>query len=119
MVNLLPNEKIVSCCKSKDKNSIYLISKKAKVFKINIDDIYNAHNAKLGYLNEKIELKNDSFVKILPNNQYIDIETNKNRSARLNFEKLTCSHNKNLVKIDFFDLEDDEYLENCFRLESF
>ena len=119
LVNLLPTEKIISCCKSKDKDIIYLISKKGKFFKLKIDEIYNAYNCKLGYLNEKIQLKNDHFIKVLSSNQFIDIETNKNKSARLNLNKLSCYSNKNMIKVDFLNLDKDEYLENCFRLENF
>ena len=117
LVNLLPKEQIVSCCKSKEREILYLVSKKGKFFKLKIDEIYNAQSSKLGYINEKIQLKNDTFIKILSSNQYIDIETNKNRSARLDFNKLTLKSEKNMLKIDFLNLEKDEYLENCSNLE--
>ncbi len=77
LVNLLPREQIVSCCQSKDKDILYLVSKKGKFFKLKIDEIYNSYNSKLGYVNEKIQLKDDHFITVLSNNQYIDIETNK------------------------------------------
>jgi len=72
----------------------------------------------LGYLNEKTQLKNDYFFKILPSNYYLDIETNKNKSARLNFEKLNFKSCKTDFLINFLKLDKDEYLENCFRLEN-
>ena len=118
LVNLLPKEQIVSCCKSKERERLYLVSKRGKFFKLKIDEIYNAQSSKLGYVNEKIQLKNDTFIKILSSNQYIDIETNKNRSARLDFNKLTLKSEKNMLKIDFLNLEKDEYLENCSNLEN-
>ena len=110
---LLPTEQIVSCCKSKEKDTLYLVSKKGKFFKLKVDEIYDAHNSKLGYINEKIQLKNDHFIKVFPSNQYIDIETNKNQCARLDLNKLTLISGKNMLKIDFLNLEEDEYLENC------
>ena len=119
LVNLLPTEQIVSCCNSKEEDILYLISKKGKFFKLKIDDIYDSHKAKLGYVNEKIQLKNDHFIKIFPSNQYIDIETNKNRYARLDLNKLTLNSSKNILKIDFLNIQQDEYLENCSRLEKF
>ncbi len=119
LVNLLPTEKVVSCCKSLDNNNLYLISKKGKFFKINIGDIFDSYHSKLGFINEKIQVKNDSFIKILPINEFIDIETSKNRYARLDFNKLSSDSNKNLIKGDFLNLDEDEYLENCFRLENF
>ncbi len=119
LVNLLPTEKIVSCCKTNDEDTLYLISEKGTFFHLKVNEIYNAYNSKLGYINEKIQLKNDNFIKIVSSNQYIDIETNKNRSARLDFKKLSTETNKNIIKADFLNLEKDEYLENCFRLEKF
>ena len=50
---------------------------------------------------------------------YLDIETNKNKSARLEFDKLNFKSNKTNFLIDFFQLEKGEHLENCFRLENF
>ena len=66
-----------------------------------------------------MKLKNDYFFKILPSNHYLDIETNKNKSARLNLDKLNFKSNRPNFLIDFLKLEKDEYLENCFRLENF
>ena len=119
LINLFPAEKIVSCCTSEYKDTIYLISKKGKIFKLKVDEIYDGHHCKLGYINERIQLKNDHFIKILGNNQYIDVETNKNRSMRLNFSNLPPSVNKNVIKTEFLNLEKDECLENCFRLDNF
>ena len=73
----------------------------------------------MGYLNERTQIKNDYFLKILPSNYYLDIETNKNKSARLDFDKLNFKSNKTNFLIDFLKLDKDEYLENCFRLENF
>ena len=119
LVNLLPTEQIVSCCKSKDKDILYLVSKKGKFFKLKINEIYDSYNSKLGYVNEKICLKDDQFIKVLTSEQYIDVETNKNKSARLNLNKLESNSSKNILKINFLNLEKDEYLENCYRLENY
>ena len=119
LAKLLPTEKIVSCCTVQNEEKIYLVSKKGKIFCINSDEIYFADQYNLGYLNENTQLKNDYFIKIVPNNYYLDIETNKNKSARLEFSKLNFKYNKSNFLIDFFKLEKDEYLENCFRLENF
>ena len=73
----------------------------------------------MGYLNEKTQLKNDYFIKILPNNHYLDIETNKDKSARLEFDKLNFKSNKTTFLIDFLKLDKDEHLANCFRLKNF
>ena len=115
----MPSEKIVSCYPFENGEKIYLISKLGKIFCINSNEIYWANEFKLGYLNEKNQLKNDSFFKILPSNNYIDIETNKNKSARLNCRELDFKSNKTNFLIDFLNLEQNEYLENCFRLENY
>ena len=85
---------------------------------MNVNEIYSANEYSLGYLNDKTQLKNDYFLKVLTNKQYLDIETNKNKSARLNFDKLTFKSNKTNFLIDFLKLETGEYLENCFRLKN-
>ncbi len=119
IAKLLPNEKIVSCCPYQNGENIFLISEKGKIFCINSNEIYYSNEYSLGYLNERTELKNDYFLKIIPSNYYLDIETNKNKSARLDLNKLNFKSNKSNFLIDFLNLDKDEYLENCFRLENF
>ncbi len=119
IAKLLPTEKIVSCCTYHDGENIFLISKQGKFFCINSNEIYDSNKYSLGYLNEKTQLKNDFFIKITTSNHYIDIETNKNKSARLDLNKLNFKSNKSNFLIDFLKFDNDEYLENCFRLENF
>jgi len=119
LTKLLPTEKIVSCCTNQNGENICLVSKKGKIFYINSHEIYYTNECSLGYLNEKTQLKQDYFLKILPSNYYLDIETNKNKSARLNFDKLNFKSNKTNFLIDFLKLDKDEYLTNCYRLENF
>ncbi len=119
LAKLLPTEKIVSCCKSKQGEKLYLVSQKGKFFNLNNVKIYNASESNLGYINEKSQLKDDYFIKILTDNQYLDIETNKNKSARLNFKNLDFQSNKNIFTLDFLNLDKDEYLVNSFILEKF
>jgi len=119
LTKLLPNEKIVSCCQYKNGDNVYLVSNQGKIFCINSNEIYYANECSLGYLNEKTHLKNDYFLKILPSNHYLDIETNKNKSVRLNFDKLNFKSNQTNFLIEFLKLNNDEYLENCFQLENF
>ena len=97
---------------------LYLVSKKGKFFKLQIDEIYDSYNSKLGYINEKIQVKNDHFIKVLPSNQYIDFETNKNKSARVNLTKYTSNSSKNILDVDFLNLDKDEYLENYSCLKN-
>ena len=118
LAKLLPTEKIVSCCQNQNGENIYLISRKGKIFCINSNEIYFANKYNLGYLNENTQLKNDHFLKVLPSNYYLDIETNKNKSARLNFAKINFKSNKTNFLIDFLKFEIDEYIENCFGLKN-
>ena len=119
IAKLFPTEQIVSCCSYQNEENIYLVSKQGKIFCLNSNEIYFANEYSLGYLNEKTQIKNDYFLKILPSNYYLDIETNKNKSARLDLNKLNFKSNKSNFLIDFLKLDNDEYLENCFRLENF
>ena len=120
LTKLLPSEEVVSCCRSKEEEeTLYLVSKKGKICTIKNNEIYYAIDSKLGYLNEKAQLKNDSFIKIIQTNQYLDIETNKNKSARLMLDKLNLKPNKNIYELNFLNLENEEFIRNCFRLENF
>ncbi len=119
LVKLLPTEKIVSCCPLQNEENIYLVSKLGKIFCINSNDVNYANEYILGYLNEKTQLKNDFFIKILSSNKYLDIETNKNKSARLEVDKLNFKSNKTNFLIEYLDLENDEFLENCFQHDNF
>ena len=53
----------------------------------------------------------------MASNHYLDIETNKNKSARLNLDELNFKINKTNFLIDLLKIEKDEYLDNCFRHE--
>ena len=119
LAKLLPTEKIVSCCTYVNGENVFLISRLGKIFCINSNEIYYSNEYSLGYLNEKTQLKKDHFFKIMTSNYYLDIETNKNKSARLDLNKLNFKSNKSNFLIDFLKLDNDEYLENCFRLKNF
>ncbi len=119
LAKLLPTEKIVSCCMYDNGENIFLISKKGKIFCINSNEIYYSNEYSLGYLSEKTQIKDDYFLKIITSNHYLDVETNKNKSARLDLNKLNLKSNKSNFLIDFLKLDKDEYLENCFRLKNF
>ena len=95
-----------------------MVSKKGKFFRLRINEIYDSHNSKLGYVNEKIKLSNDYFIKVLSNNEFINFETNKNKSARIDLIKCTSKPDKKILIVDFLNLEKDEYLENCSCLEN-
>tara|TARA_B100000161_G_C33343475_1_gene321218 strand:- start:96 stop:644 length:549 start_codon:yes stop_codon:yes gene_type:complete len=119
LAKLLPTEKIVSCCAFQNSENIYLVSKQGKIFCIKSNEINNANEYALGYIDEKTQLKNDYFLKILPSKHYLDIETNKNKSARLDIDKLNFKSNKTNFLIECLKLDEKEHLTNCFKLEKF
>ncbi len=119
LTKLFPTEKIVSCCTYYNGENIFLISRQGKIFCINSNEINYSNEYSLGYLNEKTQLKNDYFLKIITSDHFLDIETNKNKSARLDLNKLNFKSNKSNFLVDFLKLDKDEFLENCFRLENF
>ena len=119
LVKLFPTESIASCCPYQEGENIYLVSKQGKIFCLKTNEIYYANEYSLGYLNEKSQLKNDYFIKILPSNHYLDIETNKNKSVRIDFDKLDFKSIKTNFLINFLKLEQGEHLENCFKHENF
>jgi len=118
LAKLLPSEKIVSCCTYLNGENIFLISRQGKIFCINSNEIYYSNEYGLGYLNEKTQLKNDYFLKIMTSKHYLDVETNKNKSARLDLNKLNLKSKKSNFLIDFLNLDTDEYLENCFLIKN-
>ena len=119
LAKLMPTERIVSCCQTQNGENIYLVSKQGKIFCLNSNEIYYSNEYSLGYLSERTQLKNDDFIKILPSKHNLDIETNKNKSARLDLDKLNFKSNKTNFLIDLLQLEKGEHLENCYRLENF
>ena len=118
LAKLLPTEKIVSCCQYQNGDNIYLVSREGRIFCINCNEVYYANEYSLGYLNERTQLKNDYFLKIITSNHYLDIETNKNKSARLGLDNLNFKSNKTNFLIDFLKLEKGEHIENCFQLKN-
>ena len=115
---LFPSETIISCCKCKDKDNLVIASRKGLFIKINVDEIYDAHQSKLGYVDEKLKIKNDVFIKILPDNNTCEIVTSKDRSARINFSKLSFLSKKYIYNTQFFNFEKDEYIKNISYLEN-
>ena len=113
---MFPAENIISCCKCTEKDNLIIVSKKGLFFNISSDEIYNAHESKLGYINEKLKIKNDLLLTIFSQNNYCEIETNKDRLARINFSNLTYSK-KYLFDIPFFKLEKDEFITKISSLK--
>ena len=116
LIKLLPQEKIIFGCNCKKDNEIIVATKKGKFFRVKISEISNSHIYKMGYLNEKIKIKNDSYIKLLTNNQYCIFETNKEKIAKLSPKNIDIKSNKYLYDINFIRLEEDEYIKNvsCF-----
>ncbi len=117
LCKLFPSEKIISSCKCKEPDNLVIATKKGLFFKINSDEIYDAHESKLGYLNEKFNMKNDSLIQIFPQSNYCEVETNKDKYAKINFSKLSSSK-KYLFDIEFFKLEKDEFITKILYQEN-
>jgi len=112
LIKLLPQEKIVFGFNCKKDEEITIATKKGKFFRLNTSEISNSHIYKMGYLNEKIKLKNDDYIKLLTNNQYCILETNKEKIAKLNPKDINTKSNKYLYDINFIKLQEDEYVQN-------
>tara|TARA_Y100001978_G_scaffold183441_1_gene181057 strand:- start:327 stop:2759 length:2433 start_codon:yes stop_codon:yes gene_type:complete len=116
LIKLLPQEKIIFGCNCKEDEFIIIASKKGKFFKININEISNSHIYKMGYLNEKIKLKNDTYIKIFSNSQYCVLETNKGKIAKIN-PKTIAIKNKYLFDTDFLQIQEDENVKTISCLD--
>ena len=111
---LFPQEEIISCCTCKTNDQIVIITKNGNFFCINENEIYNSYNSKLGFIDEKLQIKNDAYLGLITDNQYCEIVTNKERSAKINFSKLKINMNTKKFQIDFLDFKDDEYINNIY-----
>ena len=111
---LFPREEIVSCCTCRADDQLIIITKKGNFFSIKEKEIYNSYHSKLGFLNEKLKIKNDIYLSIISDNKYCEIVTNKERSANINFSKLKINGTTKKLDIDFLDFENDEYINNIY-----
>ena len=117
LCKLFPSEKIISSCTCKKDDQIVIITKGGKFFNIQENEIYDSYTSKLGFIDEKINLNKDSFLDINTNNKLCEIITNKERTAKINFEKLKINPINKKYKIDFLDFQDDETINNIYFLE--
>ncbi len=108
ITKLFPQEKIISCCKSNPNKNLIIATKKGIFYTIKTNEISDSHCYKLGYLNEKIKLKKDEFLKISSENVFGEIETNKERSFRLNFSNIIENKKNYLCDTNFLKFEDNE-----------
>ena len=114
LTKLLPQEEIISCCTCKTDEFIVIITKKGSFFRVKENEIYNSYNSKLGFIDNKLQIKNDSFLSIITDNKCCEIVTNKERSAKINFAKLKININTKKFLIDFLNFENDEYINNIY-----
>jgi len=111
---LFPREEIISCCTCRADDQIVIITKKGEFYRVKEDEIYNSYDSKLGFIDKKIQIKNDVFLSIITDNKYCEIITNKERSAKINFSKLKININTKKYQIDFLNFEKDEYINNIY-----
>ena len=115
---LFPREEIISCCTCKTDDQIVIITKKGTFYRVKENEIYDSYNSKLGYLDEKLKMKDDSYFNLITDNKYCEIITNKERSAKINFSKLKLNVNTKKFQIDFLDFDNDEYINNIYFLNN-
>ena len=111
---LFPREEIVSCCTCNSKDEIIIITKKGSFFRVYENEIYNSYTSKLGFIDDSIQIKNDSFLSIITDNKYCEIITNKERSAIINFSKLKINIKTKKYQVDFLDFKNDEFINNIY-----
>ncbi len=111
---LFPREEIISCCECKTDDQIVIITRKGTFFRLKENEIYNTYNSKLGFIDRKLQIKNDSFFSIITDNKHCEIITNKERSAKINFSKLKININTKKFQIDFLDFDNDEYINHIY-----
>ena len=118
MNKLLPTEKIISCCNCKKEDSLVIATKKGNFFKIGSNELYDSHNSKLGYLNDKLNIKGDSFIKIFTEKNSCEIVTSKERFIRINFSKVNSFSKKVIYDMEFFKIDNDENIKSIYALEN-
>ena len=111
---LFPREEIVSCCTCRTDDQIIIITKKGSFFRVKESEIYNSYNSKLGFIDSKLKIKDDHFLSIITDNQYCEIVTNKERSAKINFDKLKINVNTKKYETDCLDFKNDEFINNIY-----
>tara|TARA_Y100001978_G_scaffold177796_1_gene171493 strand:+ start:3624 stop:6068 length:2445 start_codon:yes stop_codon:yes gene_type:complete len=116
---LFPQETIISCCKCKEEEEELIIATKTgDFFNIKKEEIFNSHNSRLGFIDEKIQIKKNEFLSIFPKSKFCSIITNKNRVAKLDFSKINLITNKKKYNVEFLSMEPNEYIEKIFILEN-
>ena len=118
LIKLFPTEKIISCCNSTCDGGIAIATKNGKIYKLENKAIFDSSVAKLGYINEKINIKKDAFIKIFDNKKIITIETNKERSANINLSEVDFLNNKYLYKTEFITFEKDEFISKIYTFDN-
>ena len=111
---LFPREEIISCCECKTDDQIVIITRKGTFYRLKENEIYNTYNSKLGFIDKKLQIKNDNFFSVITDNKYCEIVTNKERSAKINFSKLKFNANSKKFEINFLNFDDDEYINNIY-----
>ena len=111
---LFPTEEIISSCTCKTGDQIIVITKKGTFFRVNENEIYDSYNSKLGFIDRKIQITNDSFLSIIADNKFCEIITNKERSSKINFTKLKLDTYTKIYQTDFLNFEKDEYINNIY-----
>ena len=117
IIKLLPQETIISCCKTKIGENIVIATKKGNFFIINNNEIYDAYNSKLGFINKKFKIKKDIYIQIFSSNKLIDIKTDNGRFARLDFSQNIINNQSN--KVESLHFLENENINNLYFMDNF
>tara|TARA_Y100000589_G_scaffold48329_1_gene40384 strand:- start:3576 stop:6005 length:2430 start_codon:yes stop_codon:yes gene_type:complete len=116
ITKLLPQEKIISCCKSKIGDEIIITTKKGKFYSVNNNDIYDSYSSKLGYINHNFKVTSDCYLKIFSGCNLLDIKTDQGRFARIDLSKIII--NKKSNKIESLEFLNNEKINDLYLIEN-
>ena len=68
----------------------------------------------MGFINEKLTIKDNSYFSIITDNKFCEISTNKERLSKINFSKLKVNENTKKYQIDFLNFDNDEYINKIY-----
>ena len=69
-------------------------------------------------MDEKIELKKDSYLNLITDNKLCEIITNKDRFATINFLKLKIDIKNKRYQFNSLNFEKDEYINNIYFIDN-
>ena len=120
IMRLFPKEKVIAAtsCKQNSNDSITIVTRKGKIYKLNISSLRACKRTDIGDIIIPLEnLRNEvnPIIDLCNSNNLISILTNKNRSLRLKSEEIgyLAEENTNLLESK---LKNEEFIEKLIPL---